>query len=79
MSSSLAVGASGRKWTLSGKGRVAFTWARRGAQVRYFLYGSQASANEFDRQGMLFGISRIVAAQKFVWALKRLGNGAVKI
>jgi len=66
MSSSLAVGAGRRKWTLSGKGRVAFVWARRRAQVRRFLHSSQASANELDRQSTIFGISRIVAAQKFV-------------
>nr|WP_314372746.1 hypothetical protein [uncultured Campylobacter sp.] len=66
MSSSLAVGARGRKWTLSGKGCVTFAWARQRAQVRRFLHGSQASANELDRQSTIFGISRIVAAQKFV-------------
>jgi len=75
----LAIGASERKWTLSGKRRVAFAWARQRAQVRRFLHGSQTSANELDRQSTIFGISRIVAAQKFVWALKRLGDGAVKI
>jgi len=34
---------------VNGKGRVAFAWARRRAQVRRFLHSSQASANKLDR------------------------------
>ena len=37
-----------------------------GRKCAAFLHGSQASANELDRQSTIFGISRIVAAQKFV-------------